>query len=36
MVILITEEKFGELDDAAEVRLFRLSNENGMSVEVGI
>ena len=36
MAILITEEKFGELDDGAEVKLFKLSNRNGMSVDVGV
>ena len=36
MPIKIEESSFGKLDDKSEVKLYRLTNKNGMSVEVGI
>ena len=36
MSIKIEESSFGKLDPTSEVKLYRLTNENGMSVEVGI
>ena len=34
MSIKIEEKPFGKLKDGSNVRLFRLTNKNGMSVEV--
>ena len=34
MSIKVEEKPFGKLKDGSNVRLFRLTNKNGMSVEV--
>ena len=34
MSIQVEENPFGTLNDGSNVRLFRLTNKNGMSVEV--
>ena len=34
MSIKIEEKPFGKLKDGSNVRLFRMTNKNGMSVEV--
>ena len=36
MSVQVEERAFGKLKDGAEVKLFRLTNENGMCVEVRV
>ena len=36
MAIQVEERPFGKLKDGSEVNIYKLTNENGMSVEVSI
>lgn len=36
MAITVEETTFGKLNDGSEVKLYTLSNENGMCVEVSM